>query len=56
MREAMDRQPPERRAAKSAPEEPWLRVVRAQLQTVRAPESLRARITAMLAVERELGP
>ena len=52
----MDRQPPERRAAYSAPEEPWLRAVRAQLQLVRAPESLRVRIAAMLAVERELGP
>lgn len=51
----MDRQPPERRSPRPLPEEPWLRVVRAQLQTVRAPESLRARIAAMLAVERERG-
>lgn len=35
-------------------EEPWLAAVRRELRAVRAPESLRARITAMLAVERQL--
>ena len=37
-------------------EEPWLVAVRATLRATRAPESLRARIGAMLAVEHRLGP
>ena len=37
------------------PEEPWVDLVRAELRSIQAPESLRARIAAMLAVERTLG-
>ena len=34
----------------------WLGAVRVALRAIRAPESLRARIGAMLAVEHRLGP
>lgn len=37
-------------------EEPILRIARARLRELRAPESLRARIAAMIAVEERLGP
>lgn len=37
-------------------DDPFLRAIRGRMETLRAPESLRARIGAMLAVERGLPP
>lgn len=46
--------PPAR--ATDPPEETWLDAVRQEVRRVNAPQSLRARIEAMIAVERRLGP